>query len=217
MRMGIYGKKLGMTQIFNEEGLRIPVTVIKTDPNVIIEVKTMEKHGYNGIRLGFEAQKSERLNAPDRGQFVKRDLATYRNVREIRFDAEDQMNFNVGQEVKVEEIFRVGDPVDVTGKSKGKGTQGVMKRYNFAGFESTHGAHEYFRHGGSIGCRLTPGRVVKGKKMNGRMGNRRVTIQNLKVARIMAEDNVILVAGAVPGSTNGTVFVRFAAKKVVYL
>ncbi|MBN2723866.1 MAG: 50S ribosomal protein L3 [Deltaproteobacteria bacterium] len=217
MRMGIIGKKLGMTQIFTEAGLRIPVTVIKVDPNLVLDVKTVEKHGYNALQLAFDEQKASRLNSPDRGQFEKRGHSPRRFIRELRLRDEDKIEFTAGQEITASEVFKAGDPVDVTGTSKGKGFQGVMKRYNFAGFEQTHGNHEYFRHGGSIGCRLTPGRVVKGKKMAGHMGSRRVTVQNLKIVKIIPEDNIVLLSGGVPGAMNSLVVLRYAVKKRVYL
>ncbi len=212
-KLGILGRKLGMTQIFDEEGRRIPVTVIEAGPNVVLDIRTPDRHGYAALQLGFADQKEHRVNKPDMGRFKKAGVTPKRYVKEIRIDPEAIENFKVGQELKVDEIFSKGDPVDVTGTSKGKGFQGVMKRYGFAGFRATHGTHEYFRHGGSIGNRLTPGRVIKGKRMSGHMGSKRVTVQNLKVVDVRPEHNLLLVSGSVPGPKNGYVMIRFAVKK----
>lgn len=217
-RMGILGKKLGMTQIFDKTGNRVPVTVIKADPNVVLEVKTKETHGYNAVQLGLEDQKPHRLNKPDLGRFTKHEIAPKKFVKEIRLDNSADVDYKVGDTVSVNDVFTVGDPVDVTATSKGKGFQGVMKRWNFSGAQTeTHGTHEYFRHGGSIGNCLTPGRVVLGRKMPGQMGNKKVTIQNLKIVEIDTEDNLIMVQGGVPGPVNGLVKVAFSTKKRVYL
>lgn len=216
-KLAILGKKLGMTQIFSTDGNRIPVTVIEAGPNVVLGARTPEKHGYSALQLGFDDQKEQRVNKPDMGQFKKAGVTPKRFIREVRLEPEVVATFNVGQTISVADVFKVGDPIDVTGISKGKGYQGVMKRHNFAGFEASHGTHEYFRHGGSIGCRMTPGRVHKGKRMAGHMGAERVTVQNLKVMGIKPEENLLLVLGAVPGPVNGYVTIRFATKKVVYL
>ncbi len=216
-KMAILGKKLGMTQIFSTDGNRIPVTVIEAGPNLVLGLRTPDKHGYSALQLGFDDQKEHRVNKPDMGQFKKAGVTPKRFIREVRLEPETVANYSVGQTLTVADVFKVGDPVDVTGISKGKGFQGVMKRHNFGGFEASHGTHEYFRHGGSIGCRMTPGRVHKGKRMAGHMGAERVTVQNLKVVGIKPEENLLLVLGAVPGPVNGYVTVRFATKKVVYL
>lgn len=216
-KLAILGKKLGMTQIFSTDGNRIPVTVIEAGPNVVLSTRTPDKHGYSAVQLAFDDQKEQRVNKPDMGQFRKAGVSPKRFIREIRLEPEVAANFAVGQVLTVGDVFKVGDPVDVTGVSKGKGYQGVMKRHNFGGFEASHGTHEYFRHGGSIGCRMTPGRVHKGKRMAGHMGAERVTVQNLKIVDIKPEENLLLVLGAVPGPVNGYVTVRFATKKIVYI
>jgi large subunit ribosomal protein L3 len=212
-KMGLLGKKIGMTQIFTEDGNREPVTVIATGPCTVLEKRTPDQDGYAAIRLGMDDQKPSRVNRPDLGQFKKADTEPKRFVREIRLEADAVDGFEIGQEIKVADVFAAGDVVDVTGTSRGKGFQGVMKRYHFRGFRATHGSHEFFRHGGSIGCRLTPGRVVKGKKMAGHMGSRRVTLQNLTVVGVREDDNVLLIRGGVPGGKNGYVIIRYARKK----
>ena len=212
-RMGLLGKKLGMTQIFTDDGEMIPVTLVETGPCVVLQVKSPDNAGYSAVQLGFDNQKKQRVNRPDLVRFSKAESEPKRFVREIRIPKKDLDGFKMGQTLKATEVFQDGDWVDVTGVSKGKGFQGVMKRHNFSGFESTHGTHEYFRHGGSIGMCLTPGRVVKGRKMPGQMGHRKTTVQNLKVVRIQDEDNLVLVKGAIPGHKGGYVIVRKAVKK----
>jgi len=217
-KMAILGKKLGMTQIFSTDGNRIPVTVVEAGPCVVLAIRTPEKNGYSALQLAFDDQKPQRVNKPDSGQFKKANVGPKRFVREVRIDAEQAAKYTVGQTLSAADVFRAGDPIDVTGISKGKGFQGVMKRYHFKGAQTnTHGTHEYFRHGGSIGCRMTPGRVHLGKRMNGHMGSERVTVQNLKVAQVRAEENIILVQGGIPGPVNAYVTLSFAAKKVIYL
>jgi large subunit ribosomal protein L3 len=217
-KMAILGKKLGMTQIFSTDGNRFPVTVVEAGPCVVLAIRTPEKNGYSALQLAFDDQKPQRVNKPDAGQFKKANVGPKRFVREVRVDAETAAKYTVGQTVSAADIFRVGDPIDVTGISKGKGFQGVIKRYHFKGAQTnTHGTHEYFRHGGSIGCRMTPGRVHLGKRMAGQMGNERVTVQNLKIAAIRPEENIVLVQGGIPGSVNAYVTISFAAKKVLYL
>ncbi len=212
-RMGLLGKKLGMTQIFTEDGQRIPVTVVKTGPCVVLQVKTQETDGYSAIQLGFEDQKKHRVNRPDLVRFSKAETEPKRFVRELRLPAQKIGDFGRGQTINISDVFEKGDWIDVTGTSKGKGFQGVMKKYNFSGFRATHGTHEYFRHGGSIGCTLTPGRVMKGKKMPGQMGNERVTVQNLKIAEINEENGLVLVRGAIPGHRGNYVIIQKAVKK----
>jgi large subunit ribosomal protein L3 len=211
--MGILGRKVGMTQTFNEDGKLLPVTVVEAGPCAVLAVKTTAKDGYAAIQIGFDDQKKQRTNRPDLVRFSKVNAEPKRFVRELRLTDEEVKEFEVGQTLQVSDVFAAGDWIDVIGTSKGKGFQGVMKKYNFSGFEATHGTHEYFRHGGSIGCRLTPGRVVKGKRMPGRMGGRRVTTHNLQVVDIRDEHNVMLVKGAVPGHKKGYVIVKKAVKK----
>ena len=213
MRIGILGKKLGMTQFYNEANAVVPVTVIQAGPCTILQKKTMESDKYNAIQLGFEEKKESRTNKPELGHFKKAGTTPKKFVAEIRLNPGEGAGFEVGQELKVD-VFAAGEFVDVVGTSKGKGFQGVMKRHHFKGFENSHGTHEYFRHGGSIGCRLTPGRTFPGMRMPGQMGNVRVTVQNIKVFGIDPERNLIFVAGPVPGPDNGYVTVFKAVKKL---
>lgn len=202
-----------MTQVFTDDGVRVPVTVIELGPCVVVGKRTPEKHGYSALQLGFGTQKPQRVRKPVMGQYAHLDGDPPRYVREIRIPASELDKYEVGQKISVSDVFGEGEFVDVTGTSKGRGFQGVMKRHGFAGFRASHGTHEYFRHGGSIGCRLTPGRVVKGKKMPGHMGVDQVTVQNLEVVGVRPEDHVLLVKGAVPGPNRGFVIVRKAVKK----
>lgn len=213
LKMGLLGKKVGMTQIFTDDGLRVPVTVVVTGPCVVLAKRALDKDGYAAIQLGFDDQKTSRMNRPDMGRFEKADTDPKRFVSEIRLAPEAADKFDVGQEIKVDEVFADGDIIDVTGVTVGKGFQGVMKKYNFRGGKKSHGVHEAYRHGGSIGCRLTPGRVVKGKKMPGQMGNRRITTQNLKVVSVRPDDNLLLVRGGIPSGKNGYVVMKYATKK----
>jgi len=210
--MGLLGKKIGMTQAYSEKGEWNALCAIQTGPCVVLEILTIEKHGYAAVRLGFDEAKASRVSKPDAGQFVRAKTTPKRFVREIRLTPEEAAKFELGQIVSIDEVFQAGDHVDVTGVSKGKGFQGVMKKYHFRGFRATHGTHEYFRHGGSIGCRLTPGRVWKGKKMPGQMGNKRVTVQNIRVAEVIPEKNLLLIAGGVPGAAESYLVVSQAAK-----
>lgn len=212
MRFQLLGKKLGMTQVYYEDAV-VPVTVIQVGPCVVTQVKTVEKDGYSAIQVGFLSQKAHRLTKPELGHLQKNGLEPQRHLQEIRLDAGETSKYKVGDVIHLGEGFNVGDFVDVAGTSKGKGFQGVMKRHNFAGFRATHGTHEYFRHGGAIGCRLTPGRVFKGKRMGGQMGNERVTVQNLVVYKVDVARNLVFVRGAVPGARGGLVTVFKARKK----
>jgi large subunit ribosomal protein L3 len=213
-KMGLLGKKLGMTQVFNEKGVRVPVTVIATGPCKVLAKLSPDVHGYAAIQVGFDDQKPTRVRRPDLVRFEKVQSAPKRFVREIRLEAAALDQYQVGQDIKVAEVFARGDIVDVTGTSKGKGYQGVVKRHHMRGAATvTHGTHEFFRHGGSIGCRLTPGRVTKGHRMAGHMGDERVTQENLLVERVDEGENLLLVRGAIPGANGGYVTVRFAKKK----
>lgn len=204
---GLLGKKVGMTQIFDETGQVVPVTALEVGPCVVTQVKTTAKDGYDAIQLGFGHKK--RLNQPEAGH--RRAANTNaRYLREFEVDAADE--YTVGQVVDCT-AFEPGQLVDVTGTSKGKGFQGVIKRHNFAGGPKTHGQSDRHRAPGSIGASATPSRVLKGLKMAGRMGNDRVTMQNLKVVRVIPEQNVILVRGSVPGADNGLLLVRHAVKQ----
>lgn len=207
MAKGILGKKLGMTQIFKEDGLLVPVTVIDVKPNVVLQTKTPDKDGYSAVQLGYE-DKPERLAVkPELGHVAKASTSPKRFVKEI---AGTEMNvFSVGQEVKAN-IFREGELVDVTGISKGKGYQGVVKRHNYAMGPKAHGSG-YHRGTGSMGSR-NPARIKKGKKMPGRMGSERVTVQNLEIVKIDMERNVMLVKGNIPGPRNSYVIITNAVK-----
>ncbi|MDY0091605.1 MAG: 50S ribosomal protein L3 [Candidatus Vecturithrix sp.] len=213
MSIGILGRKVGMTQVFDENNIVIPVTVIEAGPCPVVQKKTIKTDQYNAIQLGFLDQKRHRIRKPNLGHFDKVKVPPKRYLREIRLDDTEIQQFEVGQELKAD-VFELGDYVDVTGFSKGRGFSGVIKRWGFAGVASlTHGSHEYFRHGGSIGNATTPGRVFKGKKMPGRKGNDRVTIQNLQVVDVRPEQNILLIKGAVPGPQNGLLIIRKAKKK----
>lgn len=221
---GLLGKKVGMTSIFDESGNKIPVTVIDVGSNIIVQKKSAAgKDGYAAIKLGFGrvhkhekegAESRWRLNAPRVGVFTKAGIEEPRRItREVRVRENELDAYEIGQELGAD-LFRAGEFVDVTGTSKGRGFTGVMKRHNFAGGKASHGVHEYFRHGGSIGMSAYPARVIKGKKMAGQHGNTRVTIQNLRVVQVRPEDNAILIRGAVPGPNGGLVMVRAAIKKL---
>jgi len=207
MPLGLIGKKLGMTQVFAKGGELVPVTVILAGPCTVMQKRTLETDGYSAVQLGFGETKAQRLSKAERDHRKKASKMSS-ILREFR----DGADLEVGAEVKVADLFKEGDLVDVTGVSKGRGYQGVIKRHGFSGFPATHGTHEYFRHGGSIGNRTHPGRVFKNKRMAGHMGSERVTAQNLAVVAVRAEDNVLLVRGAVPGGKNGLLFIRPAVK-----
>ena len=210
---GILGRKLGMTQIFTDDGATVPVTVVEAGPCVVLALKTIDRDGYEAVQLGLvEAQPPRRVTKPQLGHFKKSGSSPVRKLAE--FVADPGESWELGDQVKVG-IFQEKDWVDVVGTSKGKGYQGVIKRHHMAGEKRSHGQHEFFRHGGSIGCRKTPGRVHPGKRMSGRMGNERVTQQNLKVAKVMSDEGLILVHGAVPGPNNGYVTVRHSVKAAI--
>ena len=205
---GIIGKKIGMTQIFDEKGNVIPVTVIEAAGNIVAQVKTTETDGYNAIQLGYGEVKANRINKPEAGHFAKAKIENRKHLREFRTD--DVANYKVGDEVKVD-IFAAGEKVDVQGTSKGKGFQGVIKRHGQSRGPMTHGSM-YHRRPGSMGQRSTPGRVFKGKKLPGHMGRVTVTIQNLDVVRVDTDKNVILVKGSVPGAKGAILKVKSAVK-----
>jgi large subunit ribosomal protein L3 len=213
--MGLIGRKLGMTQLFREDdGEVLPVTIIETGPCTVTAVKTAAgRDGYDAIQLGFDKKRASRTNKPGRGQFAPAGIdGEPAHVREIRVSGEEVAKHEVGKVLTAGDVFTEGETVDVTGTSKGRGFAGVMKRHNFAGFERSHGVHEYFRHGGSIGTRLTPGMTLSGMPMGGQMGNERVTVQNLKVAKVDAERNLVFVLGGVPGPNGAVVTLRKAVK-----
>lgn len=209
---GILGRKLGMTQIFDESGTVTPVTIIEAGPCFVTQVRTPERDGYSAIQLGWGEIKPKRLTRGQLGHLRKRDLPPLRYLREIRISEEELSQYNEGQQITVE-IFEPGEYVDVTGMSKGRGFQGGVKRHGFGGGPKTHGQSDRHRAPGSIGSGTTPGRVYKGTRMAGRMGNHRVTVQNLQVVQVYPERNLIAVRGAVPGPKNGLVIIRTARKK----
>ena len=211
--MGIIARKLGMTQYHDDNGTVHRVTAVEAGPCVVVAKRTLAKDGYTALQLGFGEIPERLVNLPTRGQFNKAGLESRRVLKELRVTEEEAAKHEVGDELTAEAVFNVGDVVDVTGTSKGHGFSGVMKKYHFAGAVSTHGSHEYKRHGGAIGQNMTPGRVFKGAKMAGQHGNRRVTQPNLKVVRIIPEENVVLLSGAIPGGKNGFVVVRGARKR----
>jgi len=207
---GLIGKKVGMTQFYNATGNVIPVTVIESGPCVVVQKKEAAKDGYNALQVGFGSKKSQRVNKPIQGHMAKAGKGAFSILKEFR--SEDVAQYQVGQEINVADLFKPGDLIDVSGVSKGHGFSGVIKRWSFAGFPGSHGTHEYFRHGGSIGNRSYPGRVRKGKKMAGHWGNENISIQNLEVIDVRAEENLLLVKGAVPGAKQGIVILRRAVK-----
>ena len=208
MQKGLVGKKLGMTQLFDANGNVVPVTVIEAGPCVISQKKTTENDGYEAVQIGYGDLKASKVNGPMKGHFAKGDVAPKKVLREFRFD--DISAMNVGDIIKAD-VFAEGDAVDVRGTSKGKGYAGVIKRWNFSRLKESHGTGPVHRHGGSLGV-IDPARVFKGKKMAGHLGNERVTVQNLSVVKVDAENNIIAVKGAVPGPKGGIVVVFDSVK-----
>ena len=206
---GILAKKIGMTQIF-EDGKFIPVTVVEAGPNFVLQKKTVENDGYTALQLGFDEKKEKNATKPVMGIFKKAGVNPQRFVKELRVDSVE--GYELGQEIKVDVLAGV-EFVDITGTSKGKGTSGVMKRHGFGGNRASHGVSRNHRLGGSIGMSTWPGKVLKGKRMAGQYGNETVTVQNLKVVKVDAENNLLLIKGAVPGSKNSYIVVKPAVKK----
>ncbi|SFM50739.1 LSU ribosomal protein L3P [Ectothiorhodospira mobilis] len=211
MAIGLVGRKVGMTRVFTEDGVSLPVSVIEVEPNRVTQVKTPERDGYRGLQVAFGTRKASRVNRPMAGHLAKAGVEPGRGMWEFRLDGEEGADIDAGAQLDVS-LFAVGQRVDVTGTSKGKGFQGVVKRHNFSTQDATHGNSLSHRAPGSIGQNQTPGRVLKGKKMAGQMGNERCTTQNLEVVRVDAERNLLLIRGAVPGSTGGDVVVRPSVK-----
>lgn len=223
---GLIGKKLGCTQIFGADGNVTRVTVVEAGPCVVVRKRTVEADGYTALQLAFGERREKLVSKAEKGHYDKNgvnpvtrknkrgtDVSYYpRTMRELRLSEADAAKFNVGQTLNVSDVFKEGQFVDVTGVTVGRGFSGVIRRHHFAGFVSSHGTHEYFRHGGSIGTNMTPGRTMPGKKMPGQHGNRRRTSQNLKVAKVIPEQNLVLITGAIPGANNGVVTVRGAVK-----
>jgi large subunit ribosomal protein L3 len=210
---GTIGRKLGMTQLFNPDGTVDRVTIIEA-PTVVVGKRTLEKDGYSALILGLGERKEKHTLKPVAGMYKKANVTPKRVLRELRCSAEFAAGFEVGQKLALDQVFEVGQIIDVQSKTRGRGFSGVMRRHHFAGSVSTHGSHEYKRHGGSIGTNMTPGRTLPGLKMPGQHGNKVRTALNIKVVRIMAEEDLLLVNGAVPGTRDGIVMVRGAVKKM---
>lgn len=211
-RMGILGKKLGMTQVFNEIGNVDSITVVQAGPCAVVQKKSDEKEGYNALQLGFDEVKEKSITKPLKGHFAKAGSSAFRLLKEIRIPAEEFEKFSIGQALKAD-FFQAGEFVDVIGISKGKGFAGVIKRHHFAGFPASHGTHEVKRHGGAIGQASSPGRVFKGTRMAGHMGTSQRTVQNLKITRVIPEKNLLFIKGAVPGASGGYLIIKKALKK----
>ncbi|MBM4364870.1 MAG: 50S ribosomal protein L3 [Deltaproteobacteria bacterium] len=212
-KLGLIGKKLGMIQIYDDAGTVHGVTVVEVAPNTILQVKTTAgKDGYNALQLGAGEGKKKQAARSNVIRAEKLGVALPRYIREFRVTAAAAASAAAGGQLSIGDLFKVGDLVDVQGQSKGKGFKGVMVRHNFAGFGSSHGVHEYYRHGGSIGTRLTPGMTMKGTKMPGHMGDRKVSVQNIKIVKIDAERNLVFLKGGVPGPRGARVALRPAVK-----
>ena len=209
MQKALIGKKIGMTQIFDEKGKVVPVTVVEAGPCVVSQLKTVETDGYTAVQMGFGDIKPKHVTKPLQGHFKKADVAPKRVLKEFRFD--DCSAYELGQIIKAD-VFETGNKVDVTGKSKGKGYAGVIKRWNFSRLKESHGTGPNARHGGSMGACSSPSRVWKGKKMAGHLGAEKVTVQNLAVVKIDAEDNLIAIKGAIPGANGGYVVIKDSVK-----
>ena len=209
MKKGLIGKKIGMTQIFDEAGNVIPVTVVEAGPCTVTQIKTVENDGYQAVQVGFGDVKASRVNKPMKGHFNKADVAPKKTLKEFRLDSID--GIEVGNILKAD-TFEVGEIVDVKGTSKGHGTAGAIKRWNFSRLRMTHGTGPNHRHAGSLGACSSPSRVFKGKKMAGHYGHETVTVQNLKIAKVDAENNLIAIKGAIPGPKGGIVVIADAVK-----
>ena len=209
MKKGLIGKKIGMTQIFDEAGNVIPVTVVEAGPCTVTQIKTVENDGYQAVQVGFGDVKVSRVNKPMKGHFDKADVAPKKTLKEFRLDSIDSIE--VGNILKAD-TFEVGEIVDVKGTSKGHGTAGAIKRWNFSRLRMTHGTGPNHRHAGSLGACSSPSRVFKGKKMAGHYGHETVTVQNLKIAKVDAENNLIAIKGAIPGPKGGIVVIADAVK-----
>lgn len=210
--MGLLGRKLGMTQIFTDEGKAVQVTVIQAGPCTVVQLKNGNAGAYTALQLGFDEGKAKSFTKPLQGHFAKAGTAPFKFLREVRVSGDEYKNYAAGQVIGAA-IFEEGEFVDVSGVSKGKGYAGVIKRHHFHGFGASHGTHEYFRHGGSIGQHSFPGRVFKGLGMAGQLGNARATVQNLKVVKVLGEKNLLLIGGAVPGANGAYLVIKKALKK----
>jgi large subunit ribosomal protein L3 len=223
--LGLIGRKLGCTQIFTDNGNVVRVTVVEVGPCQVVRKRTVEKDGYSALQLSFGLKSAKSVNKPEKGYFEKSGVEAVKvtrkgrevallpeTLKELRLPAEQAAKFEVGQVLTASDVFKAGQFVDAAGVSRGRGFSGVFRRHNFAGFVTTHGTHEYKRHGGSIGTNMTPGRTLPGKKMPGQHGNVNTTQLNLKVAEVVADKNLVLIEGSVPGARNGIVVIRGAIK-----
>ena len=211
MAIGVVGRKAGMTRIFTDQGASVPVTVIEVEANRITEVKTPERDGYRAVQVTTGARRASRITKPEAGHFAKNGVEAGRDLWEFRLDGEESSEYQPGGELGVS-LFEDGQSIDVTGRSKGKGFSGTVKRWNFSTQDKTHGNSLAHRAPGSIGQCQSPGRVFKGKKMSGQMGNARVTTQNIEIVRVDAERNLLLVKGPVPGANGGDLIIKPAVK-----
>lgn len=212
MAAGLLGTKVGMTRVFIENGEQVPVTVVSVATCTVVGKRTLEVDGYTALRLGFGERKEVHTNKAQAGEAKKAGVKPARTIREFRMTAEELATFEVGQTIPADKLFSKGQAVDVTGTSRGRGFAGVFKRHHMSGFVEGHGSHEYFRHGGAIGQRKTPGRVFKNLRMPGHMGAEIVTTQNLKIVDIDVENSLILLKGAVPGHPEGLLVVKPSVK-----
>jgi large subunit ribosomal protein L3 len=210
--IGLIGKKLGMSQVFAQDGTLVPVTVIQTGPCTVVQKKTAQRDGYTALQLGFGVKKPQRATKPLLGHCRAAGKGPFAVLREFRVDDVDE--YEIGHEISVAQVFQPGELIDVIGRTKGRGYSGVMKRHGMGGFPGSHGTHEYFRHGGSIGNRSFPGRIFKGKRMAGQYGDERMTALHLRIVDVKPEDNLLLVRGAVPGARGGIVLVRKSKAKL---
>jgi large subunit ribosomal protein L3 len=206
--IGLIGKKLGMSQIFGADGSLVPVTVIQTGPCTVVQKKTIQRDGYTALQLGFGARKPQRANKPLIGHCKVAGVAPVVVLHEFRIADVD--NYEIGSELTIAQVFQSGELVNIVGRTKGRGYAGVIKRHGMSGFPGSHGTHEYFRHGGSIGNRSFPGRIFKGKRMAGQYGNDQMTALHLRVVEVRPDSNLLLVRGSVPGAPGGIVLVRKA-------
>ncbi|MDT8440373.1 MAG: 50S ribosomal protein L3 [Desulfuromonadales bacterium] len=208
---GILGKKVGMTQVFAADGRRVPVTVVEAGPCTVVQKKTEAVDGYTALQVGFGVKKSHRTNRPMMGHFKAADRGAFAHLREIATGNVD--DYQVGDQIACADIFKVGDIIDVSGTSKGKGFQGVIKRWGFSGGRASHGS-KFHRAPGAIGCSAWPSRVFKGKKMAGQLGNKRITVQNLEVVEVRPDKNLLLIKGAIPGANQSVVLISKGVKAV---
>jgi large subunit ribosomal protein L3 len=209
---GVIGRKLGMTQIFDESGSVVPCTVVEAKP-IVVAKRTQEKDGYDALVLGIESRKEKHTSKPLAGMYKKQNVAAQRMLREMRCAADVAAKYEVGATLKLDEVFQIGQFVDVEGTTRGRGFTGVMVRHGFKGGVQTHGTHEYRRHGGAIGTNMTPGRTFPGLRMPGHYGNEKQTMQNQPIVKILPEEGVIYIRGGIPGAKNGLVFVRGTVKR----